>query len=41
MCKHYLETGECPLEKYCQFAHGPDELRQPNDVSKNSQIIIL
>jgi len=23
MCKHYLNTGECPLKQYCQFAHGP------------------
>ena len=33
MCKHFLKNGECPLRQYCQFAHGPDELRQPNDVS--------
>jgi len=31
MCKHYLENNECPLQQYCQFAHGPSELRQPND----------
>ena len=31
MCKHYMEEGECPLHHYCQFAHGPEELRQPND----------
>jgi hypothetical protein len=31
MCKHYLADGECPLHQYCQFAHGADELRQPND----------
>ena len=31
MCKHYMEEGECPLDHYCQFAHGPEELRQPND----------
>lgn len=31
MCKHFLESGECPLQQYCQFAHGPEELRQPND----------
>ena len=33
MCKHFLEDGECPLHQFCQFAHGPEELRQPNDVS--------
>jgi hypothetical protein len=33
MCKHFLDQGECPLSHYCQFAHGPEELRQPNDVS--------
>jgi hypothetical protein len=31
MCKHFTETGECSLHQYCQFAHGPKELRQPND----------
>lgn len=31
MCKHFLENNECPLHQYCQFAHGPSELRQPND----------
>jgi len=33
MCKHFLKDGECPLKQYCQFAHGPTELRQANDVS--------
>jgi len=31
MCKHFLDTGKCPLMQFCQFAHGPSELRQPND----------
>lgn len=31
MCKHYLENNECPLKQFCQFAHGPADLRQPND----------
>jgi hypothetical protein len=31
MCKHFLDTGKCPLHQFCQFAHGPSELRQPND----------
>jgi len=31
MCKHFLDNGKCPLQQYCQFAHGPSELRQPND----------
>ena len=35
MCKHFLDTGKCPLMQFCQFAHGPSELRQPNDVSFN------
>merc|ERR1719183_1320 len=26
-----METGTCSLEKFCQFAHGPSELRQAND----------
>ena len=39
MCKHFLESGQCPLKQYCQFAHGPSELRQPNDVSE--QILCL
>ena len=33
MCKHFLDSGKCPLQQFCQFAHGPSELRQPNDVS--------
>lgn len=33
MCKHFLDSGKCPLQQFCQFAHGPTELRQPNDVS--------
>ena len=33
LCKHYIENEKCPLEKFCQFAHGNTELRQPNDVS--------
>lgn len=33
LCKHYLEGGKCPLAQYCQFAHGQEDLRQPNDVS--------
>jgi hypothetical protein len=36
MCKHFLQTGTCPLQQYCQFAHGPTELRQSNDVSSPS-----
>jgi hypothetical protein len=39
MCKHYLNKGDCPLKQYCQFAHGPQELRQPNDVSFQNLII--
>jgi len=31
MCKHFLKDGCCPLKQYCQFAHGPEELRQSND----------
>jgi len=31
MCKHFLESKDCPLKQYCQFAHGPEELRQPHD----------
>merc|ERR1711937_224173 len=31
LCKHYLENNKCPLAQYCQFAHGQDDLRQPND----------
>lgn len=41
MCKHFLKDGECPLKQYCQFAHGPDELRQANDVSYLSSLNIL
>ena len=33
LCKHYLENSKCPLAQYCQFAHGQEDLRQPNDVS--------
>jgi hypothetical protein len=33
MCKHFTENGNCPLAQYCQFAHGPSELRQSHDVS--------
>lgn len=35
LCKHYLEQQKCPLAQYCQFAHGQDDLRQPNDVSSS------
>jgi len=31
MCKHFLEKGDCPLAQYCQYAHGPQELRQSHD----------
>lgn len=31
MCKHFSEDGDCPLHQFCQFAHGQEELRQPND----------
>jgi hypothetical protein len=31
LCKHYLENSKCPLAQYCQFAHGQEDLRQPND----------
>lgn len=31
LCKHYLEQSKCPLAQYCQFAHGQEDLRQPND----------
>lgn len=31
MCKHFMDEGNCPLVQFCQFAHGPTELRQPND----------
>jgi hypothetical protein len=41
MCKHYLNKGDCPLNQYCQFAHGPAELRQPNDVSDHLFFFIL
>ena len=38
LCRHFTETGACPLDKYCQFAHGPTELRQANDVSNELKI---
>ena len=31
ICTHYMEEGQCSLHQYCQFAHGPEELRQPSD----------
>jgi len=31
LCRHFTDNGVCPLDKYCQFAHGPTELRQAND----------
>jgi len=31
MCKHFLANNDCPLAQFCQFAHGPTELRQSND----------
>ena len=40
MCKHFLNNGECPLNQYCQFAHGPSELRQSNDVSLFELLIL-
>jgi hypothetical protein len=27
MCRNYLQTGECPYEIRCMFAHGDHELR--------------
>jgi len=35
MCKHYTESGVCPLQHYCQFAHGKEELRDPADPLPN------
>ena len=38
MCKHFQETGECPLNELCQFAHGSKELRHTNSVSTSYAI---
>lgn len=27
MCKHFVETGTCRYDTVCQFAHGPEQLR--------------
>ena len=31
LCRHWIQNGFCPLDNFCQFAHGDKELRQPND----------
>lgn len=31
MCRHFASKGTCPLDKYCQFAHGEHELRDASD----------
>ncbi len=31
LCRHFIQTGECPLTQYCYFAHGNEELRMPSD----------
>ena len=31
MCKYFQEGLNCPLAQFCQFAHGPTELRHQND----------
>ena len=41
MCKHFLANNDCPLAQYCQFAHGPTELRQSNDVSKLFDLTVI
>lgn len=41
LCKHWLEQSKCPLAQYCQFAHGEDDLRQPNDVSSVIELSYL
>jgi len=27
LCKKWVETGACPYEAKCRFAHGPDEMQ--------------
>eukprot|EP00667_Euglena_gracilis_P006031 EG_transcript_6077 len=34
MCRNWEETGHCPYEHTCCFAHGPDELRNVTDNHK-------
>ena len=33
ICRALRETGSCPFEGYCRFAHSEDELRPPPPVS--------
>jgi hypothetical protein len=35
ICKHYEQTGKCPYNEKCNFAHGQYELR--NDESSNDE----
>jgi hypothetical protein len=36
MCRHFETTGSCTLQDRCSFAHGVEELRKINDVSKHT-----
>lgn len=38
ICKHFQQTGRCNLGQRCHFAHGPEELRNPNDPIPAGQI---
>uniref|UniRef100_A0A5K3FK24 C3H1-type domain-containing protein n=1 Tax=Mesocestoides corti TaxID=53468 RepID=A0A5K3FK24_MESCO len=31
LCRNYERQGSCILGEFCQFAHGINELRQPQD----------
>ena len=32
LCRHFETNGSCTLGDNCQFAHGPQDMRNPSDV---------
>jgi len=41
MCKHFEQTGYCPVGQKCHFAHGKAELRHISDVENNTPLMKL
>ena len=41
ICRALRETGSCPFEGYCRFAHSEDELRPPPPVSRPALLVCL
>ena len=40
LCRHWQTTGACTIGVRCVFAHGPAELRSPNDpITVNQEVL--